>query len=77
MRLMMGVLLSLLQAEGGGDSPLSGYRAVRERWKRREALGSTGNTAESSATNECMNASVATRVVTKRSKRCCMLWEGN
>ena len=75
MRLSIGVLLSLLQVEGGGDSAPSGYRAVRDSINLREALGRTGKTAESSARNECMNPSLATRVVRRRSKWCCMLWE--
>ena len=75
MRLMMGVLLSLLHdalARGGVSGP-SAYKAVRDIWKRREAFGRTGNTAESSARKACMKASVmvmATRETRQGQMRC-------
>jgi len=67
MRLRTGVLLNLLQADGGGDSAPSGYKAVRDSWKRREAFGSTGKTAESSARKACMKASVT--AIMRRERR--------
>ena len=75
MRLSIGVLLSLLHVGGGGDSAPSGYMAVRDNWKRREALGRTGKTAESSARKACMKLSVVVRRQKQSKERvvCCMV----